>query len=95
MRFLRGEARVATYPHGEFTGEAGPQGAVAVTGSIAHDSLRLAVVFIPDSALFPQARPDTAQFVGALTSRDRIDGTLAGDNIVRPFGLVRLAVNPP
>jgi hypothetical protein len=80
---------------GTFANEAGPQGAVAVSGSVAHDSLRLAVVLIPDPALLPQARPDTAQFVGALTSRDRIDGTLAENNVVRPFGLVRLAITPP
>lgn len=76
---------------GTYAGEAGPQGTLAVSGTIARDSLRLAIVFIPDPVLLPLLKPDTGQFVGALTTRDRIDGTLTVDTIARTLGLVRLA----
>ncbi len=80
---------------GTFAGEAAPFGAVAVSGGVAHDSLRLAIVFTADPAVFPQLKPDTAQFVGVLTSRDRIDGTLTEQNIASAFGLMRVVVGDP
>jgi hypothetical protein len=42
--------------------------------------------------VFPQLKPDTVRFVGVLTTRDRIDGTLTRGNVANPFGLVRLTV---
>jgi hypothetical protein len=80
---------------GTFAGEAAPFGAVAVSGNVAHDSLGLAIVFTANTALFPQLKPDTAQFVGALTTRDRIDGTLTQRNIASAFGLMRIVVGDP
>jgi hypothetical protein len=80
---------------GTFAGEAGPQGSLAVSGSVARDSLRLVIVYIADPVLLPHLAPDTAQFVGLLTSRDRIDGTLTRGAVASPFGLVRLAVGDP
>jgi hypothetical protein len=80
---------------GTYSGEAGPYGALAVSGSISRGSLRLSIVFVPQPSVFPQLTPDTAQFAGVLTSRDRIDGTLTHDNVTSAFGLVRLAVGDP
>jgi hypothetical protein len=77
---------------GSYAGEAGPYGALAVTGSVAHDSVRLAIVSVPEPTVFPQLKPDTVHFVGVLTTRDRIDGTLTRGNVANPFGLVRLTV---
>ena len=62
---------------------------------LARDSLRRAIVFAADPAVFPQLKPDTAQFVGMLTSRDRIDGTLTERNITSAFGLIRIVVGDP
>ncbi len=78
---------------GAYTIEAGAPGTMAVTGTVARDSLQLLIVRIPDPVLAPQARPDTAQFAGTLTSRDRISGTLSGGNVATPLDLVRLAIN--
>lgn len=77
---------------GTYAGEAGPQGSLAVNGTIAHDSLRLAIVFIPDPVLLPLLKPDTGQFVGVLTTRDRIDGALTVRQIPSPLSLVRRTV---
>jgi len=80
---------------GTYAGEAGPRGALAVSGTVANDSVRLAIVYIADPTLFPQLKPDTAHFVGVLTSHDRIDGNLTRAGFANPFGLVRLVVGAP
>ena len=80
---------------GAYTIEAGAPGTLAVSGTVAHDSLQLLIVIIPDPVLAPLARRDSAQFVGVLTSRDRIDGTLTGHNVGTPLALVRLAIRDP
>jgi hypothetical protein len=75
---------------GTFTIEAGAPGTLAVSGTVTDDSLRLAIVATFDPVLAPNARPDTAQFVGALISRDRIDGTLTGGGSASALPLVRV-----
>ena len=75
---------------GTFSGEAGPMGALVVSGTISHDSLQLAIVAIVGSGTVP-VRTDTSHFAGVLTSRDRIDGTLTENNLATAFGLVRVA----
>lgn len=76
---------------GTYSGEAGPQGTLAANGVVANDSLRLRIVFIADPILLPLLKPDTEQFAGRLTTRDRIDGALtAGANVMRTLNLVRV-----
>jgi len=77
---------------GTFAGDAGPHGTLAVSGSVTHDSLRLAIVYVANPVAFPQLPPDTAQFVGVLTTRDRIDGTLTRRGVGGAFGMTRLGV---
>ena len=77
---------------GTFAGEAGPYGGLAVSGTVALDSLRLAIVYVAEPTVFPHLAPDTAQFVGALTTRDRIDGTLTRHGFTTPLGLIRLVI---
>jgi len=60
---------------GTWTNEAGPSGTLAANGTAAGDSLHLQIIYVPGPA-FPGLKVDTAQFDGALTTRDRIDGTL-------------------
>lgn len=76
---------------GTFSDEAGPQGSLAVNGTVANDSLRLQIVFIADPALLPLLEPDTSQFVGTLTTRNRIDGTLTTrGSVATTLSLIRL-----
>jgi len=75
---------------GAYAGEAGPQGSLAASGTVTHDTLRLRIIFTPDPVLLPGANSDTAQFVGELTSHDQIDGTLTVGTVNNAFGLVRL-----
>jgi len=77
---------------GSFAGEAGPFGALAVTGAISGGSLDLRIVYVYEPRVFPQLKPDTAEFVGRLTSKDRIDGTLTRRGVTSPLGLIRLQV---
>ena len=65
---------------GTSTGEAIAPASVAVMGTVAHQALDLTIVFIADPSLAPGARPDTTHFVGMVSSRDRIDGTLTRSN---------------
>jgi hypothetical protein len=87
-----GESNGIIVGTGTFAGEAGPYGALAVSGSVTHDSLRLAIVYVANPGVFPQLRPDTAQFVGVLTTRDRINGTLTRRGVANAFGMTRLSV---
>jgi hypothetical protein len=82
---------------GSFAGEAAPYGALAVSGSIASDSLRLQIVYVFEPTVFPTLRPDTTQFLGVLVNRDSISGALTRDGFTSPLTLVRipLAVDPP
>ena len=74
---------------GAFTIEAGAPGTLAVNGIVAHDSLRLVIIATFDPTIAPNAKPDTDQFVGTLSSRDRIDGTLTRNGVGDPLALVR------
>lgn len=65
---------------GTSTGEAIAPSSVAVTGTVANVALDLRIVFTADASFAPGARPDTTHFVGVLSSRDRIDGTLTRSN---------------
>lgn len=82
---------------GSFAGEAGPYGGLAVSGSIAADSLRLQVIYDYEPTVFPGLHPDTAQFVGVLASKDTISGQLSRGGFTTPLTLERLklAVDPP
>ena len=60
---------------GTWTNEAGPSGTLAANGTAAGDSLHLRIIYLPNPS-FVGLKPDTAQLDGALTTRDRIDGTL-------------------
>jgi len=77
---------------GSFAGEAGPFGALAVTGAISSGSVDLRIVYVYEPHVFPQLQPDTAEFVGRLTSKDQIDGSLTRRGVTSPLGLVRLRV---
>src|SRR5690348_2492798 len=70
---------------GSFAGEAGPYGGLTVTGSVAHDSLHLQIVYVAEPHVFPSLAPDTAQFAGVLTNRDQIDGQLTLNGSTQPF----------
>jgi hypothetical protein len=75
---------------GSYAGEAGPFGALVVSGTAGGDSVHLRIVFVPEATVFPQLKPDTAWLEGAFTTRDRIDATLARGGLPFPFTLVRL-----
>lgn len=77
---------------GAFTGEAGPFGTLDVSGTIANDSLHLRIIYVYDPTVFKQLTPDTAQFVGVLTSRDHIHGRLTRGASTFDFALVRANV---
>ena len=74
---------------GAFAGEAGPFGALAISGTVADGVLNLRVVFVYEPTVFPKLAADTAQFVGVLTTKDRIDGFLTRRGITTEFGLLR------
>jgi hypothetical protein len=80
---------------GSFAGEAGPYGALAVSGAVANDSLHLRIIYVFEPTVFPHLQPDTTQFVGRLTNRDQIDGLLTRDGFTGPLGLARLRVGDP
>jgi len=75
---------------GSFAGEAGPFGTLQVRGSRAQDSLRLQIVYVFDSRVFPSLNPDTANFVGKLTSKNEIDGAFTRDGTTSPIEFVRV-----
>ena len=75
---------------GTFSDEAGPQGSLAVDGTVLNDTLRLRVVFLPDlrGGLF---KLDTSHFVGVMTTRDRIGGTLTTqEHVASTLNLIRV-----
>lgn len=76
---------------GSFTGEAGPFGTLAVSGTIVDDSLHLRIVFVANPTTFPQLAPDTAQFAGALIDANHIQGQLTIESTTEPLNLVRTA----
>jgi hypothetical protein len=75
---------------GSYAGEAGPFGALTVSGTARGDSLHLEVVFVPEATVFPQLKPDTARLEGAFATRDRIDAKFTRAGTTGPFTLVRL-----
>jgi hypothetical protein len=77
---------------GSFAGEAAPYGGLAVSGSIATDSLRLQIVYEFEPTVFPTLHPDTAQFAGVLASRDTITGRLRRDGFTSALTLVRVPI---
>ena len=74
---------------GSFAGEAGPFGGLTISGTVAEGVLNLRIVYVFQPTVFPQLAPDTAQFVGVLTTKDRIDGFLTRRGITTEFGLLR------
>jgi hypothetical protein len=76
---------------GTFAGEAGPFGALAVSGTVKNDSLHLQIVY-NFSPTFTGLRPDTAQFTGVLSTPDRIDGTLTRGGVPGPIQFIRATV---
>lgn len=81
---------------GSFAGEAGPFGALAVSGTVAHDSVHLRIIYVYEPTVFPHLAPDTAQFDGVLVSRDRIDGQLTRGGFTGwPYRLMRVVATDP
>jgi hypothetical protein len=81
---------------GTATGEAIAPASVTVVGGVAHRALDLQIVFIADPAFAPNARPDTTHFVGVLSTRDRIDGTLKrSSGTTSALRLIRRATGSP
>jgi hypothetical protein len=79
---------------GTFAGEAGPFGALAVSGTVKNDSLHLQIIY-NFSPTFTGLRPDTAQFNGVLSTPDKMDGTLTRDGVSGPIQFVRAKVGDP
>jgi hypothetical protein len=79
---------------GAFAGEAGPFGALAVSGTVKNDSLHLQIIY-NFSPTFTGLRPDTAQFNGVLSTPDKMDGTLTRDGVSGPIQFVRAKVGDP
>lgn len=80
---------------GSYAGEAGPYGALRVTGTVTQDSVDLQIVYIAEPTVFPMLRPDTAQFAGVLTNKNQVGGRLTRGGTAQPFDLVRLAISDP
>lgn len=80
---------------GSFAGEAGPFGSLAVSGTVANDSLRLRIIYNFEPHTFPTIAPDTAQFVGRLVATDTIDGQITRRETTSPFQVVRLKIGDP
>jgi hypothetical protein len=80
---------------GSFAGEAGPFGALAVSGTVATDSLHLQIIYVFEPTVFTALHPDTARFTGVLSTRDKIDGTLVRDGTPRSLELIRLKIGDP
>ena len=80
---------------GSYAGEAGPFGNLDISGTAQADQVHLLIAYRPNATVFPQLKPDTAQFDGVLTTRDRIDGTIIrGGAAPQPFSLVRFRQDP-
>lgn len=77
---------------GSFAGEAGPFGNLAISGTVAHDSLRLRLIYIFEPTVFPRLAPDTTQLTAVMTDRDHIDGQLIRDGAT--FSLAWIRVKP-
>ena len=90
---LRESADVVT-GQGSYAGEAGPYGMLGIAGAAHGDSVHLRIVYVPNVVVFPHLAPDTAQFDGVLTTRDRIDGMLSRAGSSQSFSLVRLQGDP-
>ena len=80
---------------GSFAGEAGPYGALEVSGTVANDSLHLQIIYDFEPTVFRNLHPDTTHFVGRLTHRDSISGQLTRDGSTAPLELVRLKIGDP
>ena len=80
---------------GTYAGEAGPYGALAVSGTVARFTIHLRVIYNADPR-FSGLHPDTAQFDGVLSAADTISGTLAQHG-AQPSAVtfVRLRIGDP
>jgi hypothetical protein len=78
---------------GNFAGEAGPFGTLAVSGTVANDSLHLRIIFVYDPTVFLRSTPDTSEFAGVLTDRDHIDGKMTRGGSTFPTRFER-STNP-
>ncbi len=74
---------------GSSRGEAIAPDTLSIAGTVARDSLHLQIVFTIEPASVPNARPDTGQFTGVLTTRDQIDGTLSIEGTNQAIRLLR------
>jgi hypothetical protein len=74
---------------GSFSGEAGPVGTLAVTGTVANDSLQLRIIATTTSTPLAIPPTDTETFVGVLSTTDQIDGTLTAGGRVQAVRLIR------
>ena len=79
---------------GTFAGEAGPFGALAISGSVARDTVHLQVVYNFDPQ-FRALHPDTAHFSGVLSAADTLAGTLVRGGAADTVTYVRLRISDP
>ena len=79
---------------GTFAGEAGPFGALAISGSATPDSVHLQIVYKFDP-IFNTLRQDTAQFSGALVTLDSLRGTLTRGGTASAATYLRLKIGDP
>jgi hypothetical protein len=79
---------------GTFAGEAGPFGALAVSGTVARDTVHLQVIYNFDPQ-FSGLHPDTAQFSGVLFAQDTIAGALVRGGTADSVRYVRLRIDDP
>jgi len=83
----------AAHGTGTFMIEAGPTDALTVTGTVAHDSLHLQIIFVSPPTVATQ--PDTAQFIGALTTPDEMRGMLTREGVTESVVFDRLRIGDP
>jgi hypothetical protein len=79
---------------GTFAGEAGPFGALAISGAATSDSIHLQIIYNFDP-LFVGLKPDTAHFDGVLTATDMMGGIFVQGGAGAPATFIRLKVGDP
>lgn len=79
---------------GSFAGEAGPQGALQLSGTVQNDSLHLQVIYLLDPR-FGQSLPDTGHLTGVLVARDTLNAAIMNAGSVWSVRLVRLKIGDP
>src|SRR6185437_9708295 len=79
---------------GTFAGEAGPQGALKLSGVVQNDSVHLQVVYVLDPQ-FGQAQPDTGTLAGQLVPTDSMEAAIMNAGATWKVRLVRLRIGDP